>query len=107
VLHASDLDYAIVRTMILYGAAMNIRPNFVTWLISALKENKNLKIADVFGLENEIISPITTSQLNQLAPRPLRSGFNIVKATTELGVNLSNIDDGLKVFKRQFRKVKS
>ena len=154
VLHASDLDYAIVRTMVLYGAAKNVRPNFVSWLISELKDKKKLKIvtdqigsptladdlatailkiiafekwdifhiagselidrynfalkiADVFGLESELISPVTTTQLNQTAPRPLRSGFNIVKATTELGINLSNIEDGLKVFKQQLRKLKN
>jgi dTDP-4-dehydrorhamnose reductase len=154
VLRASDLDYAIVRTMVLYGAAKNVRPNFVSWLISELKDknelkivtdqigsptladdlatailkiitlekwdifhvagselidryNFALKIADVFGLESDLISPVTTTQLNQTAPRPLRSGFNIVKATTELGINLSNIEDGLKVYKQQLRKLKN
>ncbi|MBL7094217.1 NAD(P)-dependent oxidoreductase [candidate division KSB1 bacterium] len=154
VLHASDLDYSIVRTMVLYGAAINVRPNYVTWLISALKENKNLKIvtdqvgnptladdlaatilkiielekwdtfhvagseiidrykfalkiAEVFGLEDNFISPIITSDLNQTALRPLRSGFNVIKATTELGVKLSNIEEGLNIFKRQYRKMKS
>ena len=154
VLRASDLDYAIVRTMVLYGAAKNVRPNFVSWLISELKDKKKLKIvtdqissptladdlatailkiitlekwdifhvagselidrynfalkiAEVFGLDNELISPITTTQLNQTAPRPLRSGFNIVKASTELGIKLSNIEDGLKVFKQQLRKLRS
>lgn len=153
-LHASGLDYySIVRTMVLYGVASNVRPNFVTWLISALKENKKLKIvtdqlgsptladdlaatilkiielekwdtfhvsgseiidrykfalriAEVFGLEGSLISPIVTSDLKQKSPRPLNSGFNITKATTELGVKLSNIEEGLKIFKKQFRNKK-
>jgi len=152
VLYASDLEYSIVRTMVLYGAGINVRPNFVTWLISALKNKQQLtivtdqigsptladdlaaailkiielnkwdtfhvsgseiidryrfalKIADVFGLEMNLISPITTRELNQKAPRPLSSGFNVNKATSELGINLSNIEDGLKIFKKQFKKI--
>ncbi len=152
VLHASDLDYAIVRTMVLYGAGINVRPNFVTWLISALKNKQQLtivtdqigsptladdlaaailkiielnkwdtfhvsgseiidryrfalKIAEIFGLDESLVSPITTAELKQKAPRPLNSGLIVDKATSELGINLSNIEDGLKIFKKQFRKI--
>jgi len=154
VLHASGLEYAIVRTMVLYGVAFNVRPNYVTWLISALKENSNLKIvtdqvgaptlvddlaaailkiiklekwdifhvsggelidrynfalkiAEEFGLADKLISPITTAELSQKALRPLNSGFNVSKAQTELGIKLSNIDEGLKNFKKQYKKMKS
>jgi len=153
ILYASDLDYSIVRTMVLYGAAINVRPNYVTWLISALKEKKKLKIvtdqvgsptladdlaaailkiielekwdtfhvagseiidrynfalkiAEVFGLDEELITPITTLELKQKAPRPLNSGLTVEKAISDLDVNLSNIEEGLRIFKKQFKKIK-
>ncbi len=152
-LRSSELDFTIVRTMVLYGVANNVRPNFVTWLISALKSDEEvtivndqfgsptladdlaaailqivkldkwdtfhisgseiidryrfaLQIADTFGLNKKLIKQITTSELQQKAPRPLKSGFNIDKATNELGVNLSNIEQGLKKFKKQYKKYK-
>ncbi|MFZ5518539.1 MAG: dTDP-4-dehydrorhamnose reductase [Candidatus Zhuqueibacterota bacterium] len=50
VLAASELDYAIVRTMVLYGDAEAIRPNFVTWLVATLKQGKSVTIVnDQFG----------------------------------------------------------
>jgi len=152
VLHASDMEYAIVRTMVLYGIGRNVRPNFVTWLISQLKQRKNvtivtdqfgsptlvdelaaailkiiqlnkwdifhvsgseiidryhfaLKVADVFNLDKKLIKPITTAELNQPANRPLKSGFIIDKAENELVVQLSNVEDGLKKFKKHYKKI--
>lgn len=50
VLIQSDIDYAILRTMVLYGAGINIRPNFVTWLINNLKNKKKVTIVtDQYG----------------------------------------------------------
>jgi dTDP-4-dehydrorhamnose reductase len=42
----SPIDWAIVRTMVLFGYGVNLRPNFVTWLISALREGRKVKIVD-------------------------------------------------------------
>lgn len=41
---ASGLDHAIVRTMVLYGYGIEIRPNFVTWLIEKLKNGESVNI---------------------------------------------------------------
>lgn len=46
VLRASNLHYAVARTMVLYGRAVNIRPNFVTWLIDKLKKGESVRIVD-------------------------------------------------------------
>lgn len=147
----SNLDHAIVRTMVLYGYGINVRSNFVTWLIEKLKKNANvtivtdqlgnptladelatailkivklkkwdlyhisgselidrysfaLKIADIFKLDKNLISSITTPELNQSALRPLKSGFIIDKAKTELGIEMSNAEEGLKMFKKQYIK---
>lgn len=152
ILHASDLDYAIVRTMILYGEAENVRPNFVTWLVSALKQGKSvtivndqfgnptladdlanailkiiqlqqwnlyhvsgselidryqfaLKIADIYKLNKNLISQITTPELKQAAPRPLKSGFIIDKAENDLEIQMSNVEEGLKKVRKQAKKI--
>jgi dTDP-4-dehydrorhamnose reductase len=148
---ASGLEHAIVRTMVLYGDGIEIRPNFVTWLIEKLKLGKSvtivtdqlgnptladdlarailkiiehnkwdlyhisgselidrysfaLKIADVFKLDKNLITPITTPELSQPAPRPLKSGFIIDKARTKLGIEMSNIEEGLKAIKKHDKK---
>ncbi len=147
----SGLEHATVRTMVLYGYGLEVRPNFVTWLIEKLKKdqpvkivtdqvgnptladdlarailqiiqlkkwdlyhisgselidryNFALKIADAFKLDKELITPIATSELNQPANRPLKSGFIIDKARTELGIEMANIEQGLKAIKKHEKK---
>ncbi len=148
---AAGIESAIVRTMVLYGDGVEIRPNFVTWLIEKLKNGKSvnivndqfgnptlvddlahaifeiierkkwnlyhisgselidrynfaLKIADVFKLNKNLITPITTTELKQPAPRPLKSGFIIDKARADLRIEMSNIEEGLKKLKKQSKK---
>jgi dTDP-4-dehydrorhamnose reductase len=50
VLAGSSIPFAIVRTMILYGCANGVRPNFVTWLIEKLKRQERVNIVtDQYG----------------------------------------------------------
>ncbi len=46
VLINSEANYAIARTMVLYGAGYGIRPNFVTWLIDQLRQGQAVRIVD-------------------------------------------------------------
>ena len=148
---AGEIEYAIVRTMVLYGDGVDIRSNFVTWLIEKLRAEQTvkivtdqfgnptlvddlahaifqiighkkwdlyhisgselidrfhfaLKIADIFKLNKELIIPITTAELKQPAPRPLKSGFMIDKARAELGIEMSNVEQGLKKLKKHPKK---
>ncbi len=148
VLINSEANGAIARTMVLYGAGHEIRPNFVTWLIAQLRNGKSVrvvddqfgnptlaselaralrtlaesgrngvyhisgseaidryhfvvKIAEVFDLDASLIQPIQTSDLKQAAPRPLRSGFDISKAVTELNISMSDVVGGLQKFKAE------
>ena len=145
---ASNLEHAVVRTMVLYGHGIEVRPNFVTWLINTLKKGERvtivtdqfgnptlvddlatailkiielkkwdlyhicgselidrynfaIKIAEIFKLNKNLIDSTTTPELKQSALRPLKSGFIIEKATSELGIKMSNIEDGLKKLKKQ------
>ena len=149
VLHASPIEYTIIRTMILYGKEMNGRPNFVTWLIDKLQRNERVsivtdqfgnttlaneladgiwkviekgylgmlhiagreivdrftfakKIARVFDLDPDLMTPVTTESLNQAAPRPLKSGLIIDRARKELGIEMSDVEGGLLKLKSEW-----
>ena len=50
------------------------------------------RIAGVFGLNEKMILPIKTADLNQLAPRPLNSGLSTVKIEELLGLRTYGVD---------------
>ena len=43
---ASGVEYAIIRTMIIYGNGTNVKPNFALWLVDRLSEEKQVTIVD-------------------------------------------------------------
>jgi dTDP-4-dehydrorhamnose reductase len=61
----------------------------------------SLKIADYFNLDKNLILPIKTSELNQLAQRPLKSGLIILKAETELDYKPLSILESLEMMKKE------
>lgn len=144
----SSIKAAIARTMVLYGTGKNVRPNFVTWLISQLRDGKKVKIVDdqignstladvladgifhivdqqkegifhlagedilsrydfslliaeIFGLDQNLITRIQTKMLNQKSPRPLKSGFVLDKVKSELEFYPLNTRDSLRALKKQ------
>ena len=152
VLRGSGIPFAVARTMVLYGHAPQIKPDFVSWLIGALRQGKPvrivtdqygnttladelaqglwriversaqgiyhiagaeivdrytfaLKIAGLFDLEKALITPITTADLQQDAPRPMKSGLVVDKALTDLGLELSDVTGGLVKLKRQMEDI--
>ncbi len=60
-----------------------------------------LKIAHSFGLNENLIKPISTEQLKQPAKRPLRGGLIIDKIRIEINANPSGIDNVLDTIKRK------
>ena len=60
VLLNSAADFAIARTMVLYGNGLEIRPNFVTWLIKQLRDGKPARIVD-----DQFGNPTLASELAQ------------------------------------------
>jgi dTDP-4-dehydrorhamnose reductase len=60
-----------------------------------------LKIADFFCLDKSLVAPITTAELNQPAPRPLKSGLIILKAETQLGYKPHSIKESLVKMKKE------
>ncbi|MFT5142898.1 MAG: dTDP-4-dehydrorhamnose reductase [Rhodothermales bacterium] len=53
------------------------------------------RIATAFDLDESLIDPVTTADLNSAADRPLKSGFIILKAESELGYHPTPIDESL------------
>lgn len=45
-LATSGINYAIIRTNVLYGPAKHGRPDFVKWVVNSLRDGKDLKIVD-------------------------------------------------------------
>jgi dTDP-4-dehydrorhamnose reductase len=60
-----------------------------------------LKIAQVFKFDENLIKTVKTVDLGQTAQRPLKSGLNCFKATSEMGIKLLDAEQGLFVLKRQ------
>ena len=60
-----------------------------------------LKIADTFGLSSALINAISTVDLNQKAPRPLRSGLICEKLKKELNFPIMSIDAELALLKEE------
>lgn len=47
---SSGVDFVIIRTMVLYGLGVNVKPNFALWMINKLKNKEPINIVDdMFG----------------------------------------------------------
>ena len=57
------------------------------------------QIALVFNLDKNLIKPISTSALNQIAPRPAKTGFDLTKTNKELGFYPKSFKEDLLKFK--------
>jgi len=139
----STKDHLIIRTNVLYGAGINIRNNFITWVIDNLRHDNKInvvddqfnnptcagnlaeasieaagsqfgilhiggadylsrfdiaiKIAEIFGLNANLINSIKTLDLNQTAIRPLKGGLLIDNAVKILKTRLIGLEEGLRL----------
>ena len=57
------------------------------------------QIADAFGLDKELIKPISTATLNQAASRPVKTGFDLTKSKRVLGFSPQTFKEDLQRFK--------
>jgi len=58
-----------------------------------------VRFAEIFEFDKNLITPVKTSELNQIAPRPLKSGLITLKAEAELGLKPYGVEDGIREFK--------
>ncbi len=59
------------------------------------------KVADFYGLDKSIVTPIKSASLNQAAKRPPKTGFILDKAVNDLGYNPVSFEEGLKTLTKQ------
>jgi dTDP-4-dehydrorhamnose reductase len=62
-------------------------------------------VADFWDLDRSLINPISAATLNQAAKRPLKTGFILDKAMTELGYKPHSFTEGLGVMDRQINSL--
>jgi len=60
-----------------------------------------LALADEFGLDRELITPVVTAELGQAAERPLDSGFILDKLVHDFGVRSLGLEEGLRLFRAE------
>ncbi len=65
-----------------------------------------VKLARHFGFDKKLVTAAKSVALKQPAPRPLRSGFITLKAETQLGIKMSNVEQGLTIVKNQLGATK-
>ncbi len=61
------------------------------------------RVADFYGLDKNLVTPITTDSLNQAAARPPRTGFVLDKARRELGYEPRSFEEGLALITAQLK----
>jgi dTDP-4-dehydrorhamnose reductase len=60
-----------------------------------------LAVAEVFGFPQDLIGEISTAELRQAAPRPLRSGLLWEKARQRFGIRMRGVREGLQLLRAQ------
>jgi dTDP-4-dehydrorhamnose reductase len=148
VILSGGIEFAVLRTIVVYGTGVNVRNNFALWVINNLNEGKPircaedqisnptyvadlaiamkscadsdanglyhiagaepvsrydfaLRAAEIFGYDASLISKVQSSDLQQLAQRPLHTSFNISKAKKELQYHPVNVAQGLKLLQEE------
>ena len=64
-----------------------------------------LKVADFWNLNKDLITPITSEELNQPAKRPPKTGFILMKAQTELEYQPHSFHQGLEIVDMKLKKL--
>ncbi|PCJ24906.1 MAG: dTDP-4-dehydrorhamnose reductase [Flavobacteriales bacterium] len=59
------------------------------------------RVADYYGLDKSIVTPIKSASLNQAAKRPPKTGFRLDKAMNELSYSPVSFEEGLTILSNQ------
>ncbi len=150
-LKKSNIKWAILRTIIVYGIVSDMsRSNIVLWAKGALEKGNPLnivndqwrmptlaedlaaccllavehgaqgvfnvsgkdmmsiselvaRVADFWGLDKSLINEISAATLSQAAKRPVRTGFILDKAMTQLHYQPHSFEEGLAIVDEQLK----
>lgn len=65
------------------------------------------RVADFWKLDKSVITEVSSASLNQVARRPVKTGFILNKAMTDLGYNPHSFEEGLALFDEQLKQMAS
>jgi dTDP-4-dehydrorhamnose reductase len=63
------------------------------------------RVADHFGLDKSIVQRTDSTDLNQPAKRPPRTGFDLTKSRAVLGYNPHSFEEGLDILEEQLKAI--
>ncbi len=76
IIRASQMEYIIARTQILYGAGINIKSSFVNWLILSLQAGRHVKVVtDQIG--NPTYAPDLAEAIDRLIEKQAYGLFHV------------------------------
>lgn len=87
----SDVNYAIIRTLVLYGTGNKVKPNFILWLIEELRNNRHVSIVTDQISNVTMIDDLAYGTL-KITEKNLRGIYNIAGSDI-----LSRYDFAMKV----------
>jgi dTDP-4-dehydrorhamnose reductase len=61
------------------------------------------QVADFYKLDKSLIHPISSASLNQVAKRPVKTGFILDKSIKELGYNPHSFTEGMQIMEAQIK----
>ena len=56
-------------------------------------------VAEIFELDENLLIPVTTNQLGQIAKRPLNAGMRVDKVKKDVSIRVMNVREGLEEMK--------
>jgi dTDP-4-dehydrorhamnose reductase len=65
------------------------------------------QVADFYGLDKSLINPISSASLNQVAKRPVKTGFILDKSIKELGYAPHSFTEGMKIMEAQVKQLQT
>ncbi|MBL4593677.1 MAG: NAD(P)-dependent oxidoreductase [Flavobacteriales bacterium] len=63
------------------------------------------RVADFYGLDKSIVTPIKSSSLNQVAKRPPKTGFILDKAVNDIDYSPCSFEEGLAILANQLDSI--
>jgi len=63
-----------------------------------------IKLAEIMGYDQSLVNPLDSSNMKQMAKRPMDSSLDVKKIERTLGIPMLNIDEALTIFSTQAKE---
>lgn len=103
----SGVEFAIIRTMVLYGLGVNVKPNFALWMINKLKNKEPINIVDDM-IGNSTVSDDLAFGTLKLIEKNCKGIYNIAGRDIESRLEFTmKLCDVFKYDKNLVKKIKT